>query len=217
MLRADELLGAITIQRDEVLPFTDSQIALLETFADQAAIAIENARLLSELQARTSELTRSVDELTALGEVSRALSSTLNLETVLQTIVARANQLTGTAGCTIWEYDEPREEFRLRVSHYADEADAVLLPALGRVTTIRRGEGVTTQVMERRQPVQIHDITVEGVYESPIRRPLIQAGHRALLRVPLLREGEGFGVVPGERHRPRAVEAAGGRRPRHLR
>src|SRR5206468_8317622 len=121
MLRADELLGVITIYRLEVRPFTDSQIALMETFADQAAIAIENARLLSELQARTAELTRSVQELQALGEVSRALSSTLNLETVLQTIVARANQLTGTAGCTIWEYDEPREEFRLRVSHYADE------------------------------------------------------------------------------------------------
>src|SRR2546426_3007639 len=206
MLRADELLGAITIQRDEVLPFTDSQIALLETFADQAAIAIENARLLSELQARTSELTRSVDELTALGEVSRALSSTLNLETVLQTIVARANQLTGTAGCTIWEYDEPREEFRLRVSHYADEADAVLLPALGRVTTIRRGEGVTTQVMERRQPVQIHDIAAEGAYESPIRGPLIEAGHRALLGVPLLSDDEVIGVLAVTRKRPGEFE-----------
>ena len=66
MLRADELLGVIIIYRHEVQPFTDSQIALMETFADQAAIAIENARLLTELQARTHELTRSVDQLTAL-------------------------------------------------------------------------------------------------------------------------------------------------------
>jgi two-component system, NtrC family, sensor kinase len=69
MLRAGELLGTINIVRYEVSPFTDSQIALMETFADQAAIAIENARLLTELQARTQELTRSVGQLTALAEV----------------------------------------------------------------------------------------------------------------------------------------------------
>src|SRR5262249_21151950 len=69
MLRANELLGTSSIQREEVRPFTDSQIALMETFADQAAIAIENARLLTELQARTDQLTRSVGELQALGEV----------------------------------------------------------------------------------------------------------------------------------------------------
>jgi signal transduction histidine kinase len=147
-----------------------------------------------------------VGELTALGEVGRALSSTLDLETVLQTIVARAKQLTGTAGCTIWEYDEPREEFRLRVSHYADETDAALLRAPGRVTTIRKGQGVTTQVMELRQPVQIHDIAAEGAYESPIRGPLIEAGHRALLGVPLLREDEVIGVLAVTRKTPGEFE-----------
>ena len=84
MLRAGELLGVITVNRHQVRAFTDSEIALMETFADQAAIAIENARLLTELQARTGELTRSVQELQALGEVSQALSSTLDLDTVLQ-------------------------------------------------------------------------------------------------------------------------------------
>ena len=77
-------------------PFPDNQIALLKTFADQAVIAIENVRLFTELQARTGELTRSVQELQALGEVGQALSSTLDLETVLSTIVARASQLAGT-------------------------------------------------------------------------------------------------------------------------
>src|SRR5262249_20924059 len=104
LLHRDEALGAIAVARHDAGGFTDDEIALLQTFADQAVIAIENARLLSELQARTEELTRSVGELTALGEVGRALSSTLNLETVLQTIVLRANELAGTAGCTIWEY-----------------------------------------------------------------------------------------------------------------
>src|SRR2546425_4358508 len=206
MLRGDELLGVIVIYRLEVRPFTDSQITLMETFADQAAIAIENARLLKELQARTADLTRSVDELTALGEVSRALSSTLDLETVLQTIVTQAVHIAGTAGCIIWEYDEPREEFRLRVSHYADDGDAVLLQALGRMTTISKGQGVTTRVFEQRQPVQIDDITAAGAYESPIRGPLIEAGHRALLGVPLLSEDKVIGVLAVTRKTPGEFE-----------
>jgi GAF domain-containing protein len=76
----------------------------METFADQAAIAIENARLLSELQARTQELTRSVGQLTALGEVGRAVSSTLDLETVLTTIVSRAVQLADLEAGAIYGY-----------------------------------------------------------------------------------------------------------------
>jgi signal transduction histidine kinase len=206
LLRHDEAVGTLGVSRGEAGGFTDDEIALLRTFADQAVIAIENARLLSELQARTAELTRSVDELTALGDVGRVLSSTLDLETVLQTIVTRANQLTGTAGCTIWEYDEPRAEFRLRASHYADEGDAALLQAPGRATTIPKGQGVTTRVMERRQPVQIHDITTAGDYESPIRRPLIEAGHRALLSVPLLSEDEVIGVLAVTRKTPGEFE-----------
>ncbi len=202
MLREGVPIGVIVVSRAEPRPFSDNEIALLQTFADQAVIAIENARLLGELRARTAELTRSVGELTALGDVSRALSSTLDLETVLQTIVTRANQLTGTAGCTIWEYDEAREEFRLRVSHYADEADTAVLQAPGRVTTIRKGQGVTTQVVERRQPVQIADIAVEGAYESPIRRSLIEVGHHALLAVPLLLEDEVIGVLAVTRKAP---------------
>jgi signal transduction histidine kinase len=145
-----------------------------------------------------------VEQLTALGEVSRAVSSTLDVETVLQTIVMRANQLAATAGCTIWEYDERREEFRLRASHYADERDAAALPAPGGVTTVAKGQGLTTQVMELRQPVQIPDIVVEGTYESPVRHALIDAGYRALVGVPLLSEDEVIGVLivsgktPGE-------------------
>jgi signal transduction histidine kinase len=139
-----------------------------------------------------------------LGEVGRPVSSTLDVETVLQTIVTRANQLAGTAGCLIWEYDAPREEFRLRASHYADEREAGILPAPGGVTTIPKGPGVTTQVVELQGPVQIPDIAAEGAYESPVRDALIEAGHRALLGMPLLSEDEVIGVLvvtsktPGE-------------------
>ena len=121
MLREGMSIGAISIGRSVVGPFPASQIELpLKTFADQAVIAIENVRLFQELRARTAELTRSVGELTALGEVGRALSSTLDLETVLKTIVTRADELAGTDGCLIYEYDDTREEFRLRASSYAD-------------------------------------------------------------------------------------------------
>jgi GAF domain-containing protein len=112
MIREGIPIGALALWRPEVRPFTETEIGLVQTFADQAVIAIENVRLFKELEARTASLTLSVEQLTALGEVGRAVSSTLDLETVLQTIVTRTNHLAGTAGCTIWEYDEPGE-FRL--------------------------------------------------------------------------------------------------------
>ena len=202
MVHEGRPIGVVSVSRGTPGPFSSRQVALLKTFADQAVIATENVRLFRELESRTQELTRSVGELTALGEVGRALSSTLDLETVLQTIVLRANELAGTAGCTIWEYDEADEEFRLRASHYADEGDAALLQTPGRVMTIPKGQGVTTRVMERRQPVQIHDITAARDYESPIRRPLVEAGHRALLGVPLLSEDEVIGVLAVTRKTP---------------
>ena len=98
LLRHDEAIGTISVTRREPGGFTDDEIALLQTFADQAVIAIENVRLFSELQARTQELTRSVEQLTALGDVGRAVSSSLDLDTVLTTIVGRAVQLSGTDG-----------------------------------------------------------------------------------------------------------------------
>ena len=116
LLREGIPIGTILMRRTEVRPFTDKQIALLKTFADQAVIAIENVRLFKELDERTNELTRSVGELQALGEVGQAVSSTLDLETVLTRIVSHAVQLTGTDGGAIYEYDEQSEEFHLRGS-----------------------------------------------------------------------------------------------------
>ena len=106
LLKENALIGVIAIFRQEVRPFTGKQIELLQNFAEQAVIAIENARLLNELRERTDELARSVDELRALGDVSQAVNSTLDLATVLSTIVSRAVQLSGTDAGTIYEFDE---------------------------------------------------------------------------------------------------------------
>src|SRR5215831_9576526 len=122
ILKGDELLGVIVIHpQDGIRPFTDKQIALVETFADQAAIAIENVRLLDELRQRTTELGRSVEELRALGEVSQAVNSTLELETVLSTIVANAVQLSGTEAGAIYVYDDRQHEFHLRTTYGMDQ------------------------------------------------------------------------------------------------
>ncbi len=118
-----ELIGTLVARRIEVRPFTPAQIKLLETFADQAVIAIENVRLFQELQARTGELAKSVGELKALGEVSRAVSSTLDLETVLTSIVSNAVQLSGTDGGAVYEFDEESQEFHLRATHRLDETE----------------------------------------------------------------------------------------------
>jgi signal transduction histidine kinase len=200
LLREGLAIGAIAIRRTEVHPFSDKQVALLQTFADQAVIAIENVRLFTALQARTAELSRSVEELTALGEVSQALSSTLHLETVLATIAARANQLAGADGCAIYEYDETSEEFHLLRA--SDDFAPAFMDAI-RARPIPEAEGILGRAATLREPVQIADIA-GGTYESPIRDLVAAAGYRALLAIPLLREEHVLGglvvnrKVPGE-------------------
>jgi len=198
MLRANELLGVIVIYRDEVQPFTDGQIALMETFADQAAIAIENARLLTELQARTRELTRSVDRLTALGDVGRAVSSSLDLEQVLTTIVSRAVQLSEMDAGAIYEYDEVAEVFSLRATQN--------LPAefleIARPMALRKGEGAAGRLAVTRAPVQIPDIAAPEAYQSRLRDVLLRLGHRALLAVPLVSEDRIVGGLIVNRRQP---------------
>ena len=120
MLKENELIGALIVYRQEVRPFTDKQIELVTNFAAQAVIAIENARLLNELRQRTDELGRSVEELRALGEVSQAVNSTLDLETVLSTIVAKAVQLSSTEAGAIYVFDDQQREFRLRATYGMD-------------------------------------------------------------------------------------------------
>jgi len=198
MLREGVLLGVLVILKSKVEPFTDKQIDLVTTFADQAVIAIENVRLFKELQARTAQLTRSVEELRALGEVSQALGSTLDLETVLSTIVSRANQLAGTDSCTVYEYDEQAEELLLRATHNLDEA----VVAVARRAPIRRGEGVAGRMAVTHEPVQIPDIAEAGAYQGPLRDVLLRTGTRALLGIPLLREGHLIGGLTVNKKTP---------------
>jgi signal transduction histidine kinase len=191
LMREGRPLGAIHLRRTEARLFTERQIALLQTFADQAAIAIENVRLFTDLQTRTQELTRSVDKLTALGEVGRAVSSTLDLDTVLSTIVSRAIQLSGTDGGSVYEYDEATEEFSLRASRDLPEAYVEQV----RDGRPRKGEGAVGRVAQTREPVQIADISDPAAYESRVRRTLLQIGLRALLAVPLIAEDELVGAL----------------------
>jgi signal transduction histidine kinase len=198
LMREGSPIGAITVGRREPGRFPDTQIALLQTFADQAVIAIENVRLFTELEARTLQLTRSVGELKALGEVGQAVSSTLDLETVLSTIVSRATQLAGMDGGSIWEYDETREEFYL---HATDQLPDELVEAL-RAAPIRKGEGALGRLAMTGEPVEIRDIAEERSYQSRFREILIRCGYRSVLAVPLLREDNLLGALAVNRSSP---------------
>jgi GAF domain-containing protein len=192
-LKREEIaIGAILIRRTEVRPFPEKQIALLKTFADQAVIAIENVRLFQELEARTRELAQSVGELRALGEVGQAVSSTLDLQTVLSTIVRHAVQLSRTDGGVVYEYDEAAEEFHLRASHLME---AVVVEAL-QATPVRPGQGATGRAATMRAPVQLPDILNEQEFTGTRVRPIFaRLGYRSVLAVPLLREGRIMGAL----------------------
>jgi GAF domain-containing protein len=192
MLREGALVGVIHIQRTEVQPFTNKQIELVTTFADQAVIAIENVRLFQELEARTHELAQSVGELRALGEVGQAVSSTLDLQTVLSTIVRHAVQLSRTDGGVVYEYNEAAEEFHLRANHLME---AEVVEAL-QATPVRPGQGATGRAATMREPVQLPDILNEQEFTGTKVRPLVaRLGYRSVLAVPLLREGRIMGAL----------------------
>jgi signal transduction histidine kinase/HAMP domain-containing protein len=198
LVREGVPLGAILVRRIERQAFTERQIELLKTFADQAVIAIENVRLFQELQTRTRDLARSVEELKALGEVGRAVSSTLDLETVLSTIVSQASQLSGTDGGAVYEYDEETEEFHLRATQSLDVGFVELL----RSTRIRKGEGAVGRIAMTFEPTQIPDIEQDATYQSRLKNAALREGYHALLAVPLLREEHIIGALIVNRKTP---------------
>ena len=196
MLRDRGLIGVFVLWRSEAKPFTDRQIELVTTFADQAVIAIQNVRLFQELEARTQELARSVEELKALSDVSQAVSSSLDSQQVLATVVAHAVELSATDAGAIYEFDETTQEFHLRATHRMSQA---LITAL-RARPFRLGEALVGQAALKREPVQLPD--VQDQHDYPLRDVMLQAGVRALLGVPLLREHRILGALVIRRSEP---------------
>src|SRR5262249_12520700 len=179
LLREGTPIGVISLGRRTARPFTDKQVQLVTTFADQAVIAIENIRLFDEVQARTRELSQSIGELRALGEVSQAVNSSVDLETVLTTIVAKATQLSDTEAGAHYVFDEDSQEFRLRATYGMDDT---IIAAI-RDRHIRLGETAIGRAVERRAPVQIPDVQNDP---SSVLDIIVRAGFRALLAIPLL-------------------------------
>ena len=186
LMREGVPVGVFSLTRQQVRLFTEKQIELVTTFADQAVIAIENVRLFDEVQTRTRELTRSVEELRALGDVSQAVNSTLDLQTVLDTIVAKATQLSGTEVGAIYVFDEANRQFQLRATygmsadmiavikdHHADFSEAV------RMAT------------QRRQPDQVTELQPT----SRANELVMGLGYRARLVVPLLAPDQIVGAL----------------------
>ena len=196
LLREGAPIGALTLTRSKVLPFADKQIELLTTFADQAVIAIENVRLFEEVQARTTELAQSVNELRALGEVTQSVNSSVDLETVLTTIVAKATQLSNTEAGAIYVFEEALQEFRLRATYGMDER--IIAEIEDRHMHI--GETAIGKAAEQRMPVQIADLQNDS--SSLVLDVIARAGFRALLIVPLLGADRIVGALVVRRKQP---------------
>jgi signal transduction histidine kinase len=165
------------------------------TFADQAVIAIENVRLFDEVQARTRELSQSIGELRALGEVSQAVNSIVDLQTVLTTIVAKATQLSNTEAGAIYVFDDASREFRLRATYGMDDT---IIAAI-RDRHIHIGETAIGRAVEQRMPIQIPDVQNDP---SSVLDVIVRAGFRALLTVPLLGADRIVGALVVRREAP---------------
>ena len=195
MLKDDELIGVITINRQEVRPFTDKQIELVKNFAAQAVIAIENTRLLNELRKRTDELSESLEQQTATSEVLQIISSSQgDLEPVFNTMLGNATRICEAKFGVLFLYEG--DAFRVMALHGAPPAYAEERrrdPRIG----IPQGTALA-RIVETRQTVQVADIQSEPVYSNdPQRRAGIigSAGARTLIMVPMLKDEELIGAI----------------------
>ena len=195
LLRQNVPIGVIVLARQRVERFTDKQIELVTTFADQAAIAIENARLFDEVQARTSELARSVEELRALGTVSQAVNSTLDLQGVLDTIVAKATQISGTEGGAIYVLDERQGQFQLSATF--GMSNEVIAAVRNMHAEISEAVGLLTETHEPSQQPDLRDLPPTRVNDIVLRE-----GYRARLVVPLMRSENVIGALVVRRKAP---------------
>jgi GAF domain-containing protein len=185
ILREGNPIGAILIRRTEVRPFSDKQIALLKTFADQAVIAIENTRLLQELQRRNRDLTDALEQQTATGEVLRVIaSSPTELQPVLDTVIANAVRLIGAEQGHIRRYDG---EFLQMAAYYKVSAEGA---AAFQEKPVRPGrETGPGRAFLERKAIHIPDVELDPSFELPPVR------FRTALAVPMLREGIAIGTI----------------------
>src|SRR5262249_48093936 len=193
LLREGIPIGLMALQRSTVQPFTDKQIELAETFADQAVIAIENVRLFDEVQARTRELSEALEQQTATPEVLRVISSSPGeLEPVFQAMLENATRLceADSAALGLCEGADVR-----RVARY--NAPAALLEQMERDPIFRPGpaSGVGRSI-RLKQVVQVPDIVNDQMYfdREPARVRLVEAGYRSQLSVLLIKHDEAIGA-----------------------
>lgn len=192
LLREGIALGAINVRRMDVRPFSDKQIALLKTFADQAVIAIENVRLFQEIQDKNRDLTESLDQQTATSEVLKVISrSTFDLEPVLQTLVENATRLCGADGAIIFRPDI-HGNFYPVVQYQVHAAPDLVARLQENPIRVDRGSATGRAITEGRT-VHIVDVLNDPEYQ---RRDLARTSDfRTILAVPMLREGIPIGVI----------------------
>jgi GAF domain-containing protein len=196
LLREGEVTGVFSLTRDMVNPFTDKQIELATTFADQAVIAIENARLFDEVQARTRELSESLEQQTATSEVLRVISSSQGqLQPVFDTLLDNATRLCAAKFGTMFFCEG--NDFRVVAQH--KNTPRALVQMRRQDPILRAGPGTAVRrSSQTKQVVQITDIMADKAYSErdPNRMALVElGGYRAILSVPMLKDNEVLGVI----------------------
>jgi signal transduction histidine kinase/DNA-binding response OmpR family regulator len=192
----DEVVGAIVVWRNEVSPFAEREMTIVTAFAAQAALAINGVRLVQELQAGRAELARRVDQLEALAEVGEAVSSSLDVDEVLTTIVSLAVELSGTDGGSLMEFDEQTQLFSVRTT-FGTEPPVV--EAL-RGTRIHIDETFVGQACLERSPQQVEDLAL--VDRDAHLSVLYDAGWRSVVAIPMARSDRVVGAMVVRRKTP---------------
>jgi signal transduction histidine kinase len=189
LMREGSPIGVLLLQRSVIQPFTDKQIGLATTFADQAVIAIENVRLFDEVQVRTEELSESLRQQTATAEVLKTISRTaFDLQRVLATLLENAVRICGAKHGMIFRYDG--ECCRAAAAYNAPLGTLELWER----SPIRAGRStVVGRTLLECRPVQIPDVQADPEYNFPEAQEL--TGFRTVLAVPLLRDGVPLGTI----------------------